>query len=143
HGRLAAGCASRGPSGGPCSATLPRGEHDADLCGGVANGVPGPPPGLARQPRGAEVEVSPALAAARPLHPALETALAALLPTAEQTQLLRACLLDGDDARRAWIAYQARVPDLKHRFRDEPRSRRLAPLLLHALAGARAAAGRR
>jgi hypothetical protein len=67
------------------------------------------------------------------LHPALETALSALLPTAEQTQLLRACLLDGDEARRSWIDYQARIPNLKQRFRDEPRSRRLAPLLLDGL----------
>ncbi len=47
--------------------------------------------------------------------------------------MLRACLLPDDDARKAWIAYQRQGSDLKQRFRADPRSRRLAPLLLAAL----------
>jgi hypothetical protein len=44
---------------------------------------------------------------------ACTAALAAVLPTPEQTWLLRACLLDGEAGREGWRAWHALAGDAK------------------------------
>jgi hypothetical protein len=61
-------------------------------------------------------------------------ALAAVLPTPEQSLLLRACLLDGADARDAWRAWQALAGDAKAAMVEDRWSvKRLLPALYVAL----------
>ena len=61
-------------------------------------------------------------------------ALAAVLPTPEQTLLLRACLLDGEDARDAWRAWQKLAGDAKAAMVEDRWSvKRLLPALYVAL----------
>jgi hypothetical protein len=45
--------------------------------------------------------------------PALADTLAVILPTREQTWLLRACLLSGDSGRAAWRTWTARAGDMR------------------------------
>jgi hypothetical protein len=60
--------------------------------------------------------------------------LAALLPTADETWFLRACLLSGQEGRRAWIECQRRFGSLVRVFREDSRGlRRWAPLLHEAV----------
>jgi hypothetical protein len=64
---------------------------------------------------------------AHPLAPALRWA---LLPAPEQTQFLRACLLRGPAAERAWQAWRAGGADVQARLaRRRGGARRLLPLL--------------
>jgi hypothetical protein len=68
------------------------------------------------------------------MNPALSLAMLRVLPTREQTLLLRACLSSGEAEREAWADYLARGPDLEHLLRcGPPEVRRLAPLLYVAL----------
>ena len=61
-------------------------------------------------------------------------ALAAVLPTPEQTWLLRACLLDGDAGREAWRTWQALAGDAKAAMIEDRWSvKRLLPALYVAL----------
>src|SRR5678810_149875 len=58
----------------------------------------------------------------------------AILPTPDETLLLRACLRSGDAARSAWDAWCERVGDPRAVLgAGDPARRRLLPLLLAAL----------
>jgi hypothetical protein len=58
----------------------------------------------------------------------------ALVPTPEQTWLLRACLLRGDLAGEAWRAWGTAGPSVKPRLADlRHGARRLLPLLYHSV----------
>ena len=68
------------------------------------------------------------------MNPALSLAILRVLPTQEQTLLLRACLSSGEAEREAWAEYRRKGPDLEHLLRrGPPEVRRLAPLLFVAL----------
>jgi hypothetical protein len=68
------------------------------------------------------------------MNPALSLALFGVLPTQEQTLLLRACLNSGQAEREAWADYRRNGPDLELLLRrGPPEVRRLAPLLFVAL----------
>lgn len=56
-----------------------------------------------------------------------------LLPTSEQTALLRACLSTGEECRRSWVRWQERDRDLREVAREAPALRGLWPLLFSAL----------
>lgn len=57
-------------------------------------------------------------------------ALSAILPSPDQTSLLRACLLSGERATEAWAAYEREVGDVVHVFREDTRGlKMLGPLL--------------
>ena len=47
----------------------------------------------------------------KPTTPALADALGSLLPTPEQTRLLRACLQRGEAGRQAWADWRSLVDD--------------------------------
>ena len=68
------------------------------------------------------------------VNPALTDALSIILPSPEQTWLLRACLHPAESGRQAWEVYQRLVTDPKKAFKN-PRlgGKTLAPLLLTAL----------
>jgi hypothetical protein len=68
------------------------------------------------------------------VNPALTDALSIILPSPEQTWLLRACLYSGESGRQAWEVYQRLVTDPKKALKN-PRlgGKTLAPLLLTAL----------
>jgi hypothetical protein len=68
------------------------------------------------------------------VNPALTDALTIILPSPEQTWLLRACLYSGESERQAWEVYQRLVTDPKKALMN-PRlgGKTLAPLLLTAL----------
>lgn len=64
----------------------------------------------------------------------LVAALAPLTPSPEETLLLRAALLGGEESRQAWRAFEDGKWNLVRLLRDERREiRRLAPLLAYAL----------
>ena len=69
----------------------------------------------------------------RPRLPPLADTLGFMLPDAQDTLLLRACLGDGAIAARAWQAWLAPIPDLPTVLVERPRTRRFLPLLSHAL----------
>lgn len=61
-------------------------------------------------------------------------ALAAMLPSPEQTWLLRACLLDGEEGREAWRVWEALAGDAKAAMAEDRWSvKRLLPALYSAL----------
>lgn len=61
-------------------------------------------------------------------------ALSAMLPSPEQTWLLRACLLDGEDGREAWRVWQTLAGDPKAAMAEDRWSvKRLLPALYSAL----------
>jgi hypothetical protein len=61
-------------------------------------------------------------------------ALSAILPTPDETWLLRACLYSGESARHAWTVCSRRARDPASAFREDGRGlKRLAPLLHDAL----------
>ena len=69
-----------------------------------------------------------------PNRPLLSDTLSVILPTAEQTWLLRACLHSGESGRRAWEVWQESVSDPKKVLELGTRGvKTLAPLLLMAL----------
>lgn len=66
--------------------------------------------------------------------PALWDALSVLLPTPEQTLLLRCCLQSGETARQAWEQWQTQTGGLQEYLaRDGGPGKRLLPLLYYAL----------
>ena len=65
--------------------------------------------------------------------PALADTLSVILPTEQQTWLLRACLHSGDAGREAWEVWRAQTGDLRRGIRDGPGTRRLLPLLFSRL----------
>ena len=68
------------------------------------------------------------------LKPALSGALSVILPTAEETLLLRACLSSGAAARRAWEEWQSRRNDSGTAFLAENQSvKKLGLLVFDAL----------
>ncbi len=69
----------------------------------------------------------------RPRLPPLADTLAVLLPDAQDSLLLRACLADAPAAAAAWEGWLALVPDMPTALAGRPRSRRLLPLLHQAL----------
>jgi Uncharacterised nucleotidyltransferase len=70
---------------------------------------------------------------ARPRLPPLTDTLGLMLPDAQDTLLLRACLGDGAGAAEAWQAWLATSPGLPTVLVERPRSRRFLPLLFHVL----------
>jgi hypothetical protein len=71
---------------------------------------------------------------ARPAKPVLFDTLSVLLPTAQQTWLLRACLQSDEAGRRAWETWQESVGDPKRALADEGQALKwLLPLLYRAL----------
>jgi len=70
---------------------------------------------------------------ARPRLPPLADTLGWLLPDAQDTLLLRACLGDAASATAAWEAWLAMAEGMPRALADRPRSRRFLPLLHHAL----------
>jgi len=65
---------------------------------------------------------------------AVATMFAAILPDANETCFLQACLESGETGRRAWSVCEDRFGDLVPAFREDARlPRRLAPLLAAAL----------
>src|SRR5437667_12652827 len=65
---------------------------------------------------------------------ALASSLAVILPSHEDTQLLRAALLDEEASREAWRAWQRLVGDVKAAMSDDRRPvKRLLPLLFASL----------
>src|ERR1700690_3039173 len=70
---------------------------------------------------------------ARPRLPPLADTLGLMLPDAQDTLLLRACLGDGASAARAWQAWLGSIPDLPTILVERPRIRRFLPLLSHVL----------
>jgi hypothetical protein len=74
------------------------------------------------------------LSPARSARPLLFDTLSVLLPTAQQTGLLRACLHPGDAGCRAWAAWQEKVGDPKKALAEEGQALKwLLPLLYRAL----------
>ncbi len=68
------------------------------------------------------------------LKPALSHPLSVILPTSEQTLLLRACLHSDESARQAWEEWQSHRNRLRNGFIGDHRSvRKLRPLLFNAL----------
>lgn len=66
--------------------------------------------------------------------PALWDVLSVILPTSEQTLFLRACLLSGDTARRAWEQWQAQTGGLQRYLTNGDSSvKGLLPLLSSSL----------
>ncbi len=65
--------------------------------------------------------------------PFLSDALSAILPTLDQTMLLRACLWTGEASREAWMNWQNDVFDAKQVFKENKKIKELLPLLYHAL----------
>jgi hypothetical protein len=57
----------------------------------------------------------------------------AVLPTEEQTQLLRVCLHSGEPARQAWRAWQEHVGDIASAARENGEIKGLLPLIYHSL----------
>jgi hypothetical protein len=77
------------------------------------------------------------------MNPALSLALVRVLPTREQTLLLRACLSSGQAQREAWASWQDSGSDLVDLLRrGPPEVRRLAPLLFVALRDSAAPVGK-
>ena len=69
-----------------------------------------------------------------PTNSILLDALSVILPTPEQTSLLRACLYSGEPGRQAWEVYQNLVTDPKEALRNpQLGGKTLAPLLLTTL----------
>jgi hypothetical protein len=68
------------------------------------------------------------------MRPALLDTLSVILPTPEQTSLLRACLCTGDSGRQAWNLWQEQFGEANNGCRDDRRvPKSLRPLLLNAL----------
>ncbi len=66
--------------------------------------------------------------------PAFADTLRLILPTEDQTELLRACLLSGEPGRRSWEVWCERVGDPKRVFEDDETGLKgLLPLVLAAL----------
>ncbi len=66
--------------------------------------------------------------------PPLSDTLSAILPTEEQTWLLRACLYSGDSGRKAWGVWRERAGDPRALLGDDRQGvKTVAPLLLVAL----------
>ncbi len=75
--------------------------------------------------------------------PALSDTLSVILPTPDETWLLRACLHTGDAAVRAWEVWQERVGDPKAALREDRSGvKRLLPLLFRSLQHSGAAVDR-
>jgi hypothetical protein len=70
---------------------------------------------------------------ARAALPPLADTLGWLLPDAQDTLLLRACLGDAASAAAAWDAWLAMAKGMPKALAERPRSRRFLPLLHHAL----------
>jgi putative nucleotidyltransferase-like protein len=69
----------------------------------------------------------------QPRLPPLADTLSLMLPDAQDTLLLRACLSDAAGAAEAWQAWLATTPGLPAVLVERPRSRRFLPLLFHVL----------
>jgi hypothetical protein len=68
------------------------------------------------------------------MHPALDAALAELVPGEKQTDLLRACLHAGESQAASWRRFQGSGPSFLELLKaDRPDLKRIAPLLFQAL----------
>ncbi len=68
------------------------------------------------------------------LKPALSETLSVILPTSEETLVLRACLLSGESARHAWEEWQRRRNEFANGFLGDDESiKKLRPLVFNAL----------
>lgn len=65
--------------------------------------------------------------------PFLSDVLSVILPTPDQTALLRACLWTGEAGREAWTRWQNSVTNLKQAFKENGLTRELLPLLYRTL----------